>query len=345
VVQAAWRGEEDWQGQGGRASSVWPARRLRTGARLGALNLGGGAHLSVIAITGAGSGIGAATAARLQAAGHRVLGVDIRNAEILADLASADGRALAIAAVLEASHGVLDGLVLCAGVGPQVEPHAKIAAINYFGAVQLLDALRPALERGTAPSAVVVSSVASVQLPWSKNPIGAALEAGDEAQVATILAGAVQRPSNVRLALVDEGLHAFLLVTGGEQQLVGLALERQRGLERGVEAGQHHLLDLLRRQRRHRGDGRAIFSACGITSASGTTSQTRPIACASRADTGRPVSSIFMALNLPTARTSRCVPPMPGMMPMRISGWAKLAPSPATMMSQCIASSAPPPKA
>jgi hypothetical protein len=36
------------------------------------------------------------------------------------------------------------------------------------------------------------------------------------------------------------------------------------------------------------------------------------------------VSSIFMALNLPTARTSRCVPPMPGMMPMRISGCAKL---------------------
>lgn len=156
--------------------------------------------MSVIAITGAGSGIGAATAARLQAAGHRVLGVDIRNAEILADLASADGRALAIAAVLEASHGVLDGLVLCAGVGPQVEPHAKIAAINYFGAVQLLDALRPALERGTAPSAVVVSSVASVQLPWSKNPIGAALEAGDEAQVATILAGAGERAGQLAYA-------------------------------------------------------------------------------------------------------------------------------------------------
>ena len=52
-----------------------------------------------------------------------------------------------------------------------------------------------------------------------------------------------------------------------------------------------------------------------------------------------------MALNLPTARTRRWVPPMPGMMPMRISGWAKLACSPAMMMSQCIASSLPPPKA
>jgi len=60
--------------------------------------------------------------------------------------------------------------------------------------------LRPALERGTAPSAVVVSSVASVQLPWSKNPIGAALEAGDEAQVATILAGAGERAGQLAYA-------------------------------------------------------------------------------------------------------------------------------------------------
>ncbi len=145
--------------------------------------------MSIIAITGSGSGIGAATAARLQAAGHRVLGIDIHNAAIVADLATADGRAQAIAAVLEASGGVLDGLVSCAGVGPQVEPAAKVVAINYFGAVQLLDALRPALERGSAPCAVVVSSVASAQLPWSRNPIGAALEAGDEAKVAAILAG------------------------------------------------------------------------------------------------------------------------------------------------------------
>ena len=38
-------------------------------------------------------------------------------------------------------------------------------------------------------------------------------------------------------------------------------------------------------------------------------------------------------------RTSRWVPPIPGMMPMRISGWLKRAPRPATMMSASIASS------
>lgn len=162
--------------------------------------------MSVIAITGSGSGIGAATAARLQAAGQRVLGIDIRNAEIVADLASADGRAQAIAAVLEAGRGELDGLVLCAGVGPQVEPASKVAAINYFGAVQLLDALRPALERGTSACAVVVSSVASAQLPWSKNPLGAALEAGDEAQVAAILAAAGERAGQLAYAASKNAL-------------------------------------------------------------------------------------------------------------------------------------------
>ena len=89
----------------------------------------------------------------------------------------------------------------------------------------------------------------------------------------------------------------------------------------------------------------AIFNASGSTWSSGTTWLTRPMARASSAPTGLPVSSMRMALNLPTARTSRCVPPMPGMMPMRISGCEKLAPSPARMMSQCMASSAPPPKA
>lgn len=162
--------------------------------------------MSVIAITGSGSGIGAATAARLQAAGHRVLGIDIRHAETLADLATVEGRAQAIAAVLAACHGVLDGLVLCAGVGPQVDPPSKIVAINYFGAVQLLDALRPALEKGAASSAVVVSSVASVQLPWSKNPLATALESGDEAAVAAVLAGAGERAGQLAYAASKNAL-------------------------------------------------------------------------------------------------------------------------------------------
>jgi 3alpha-hydroxysteroid 3-dehydrogenase len=156
--------------------------------------------MSLIAITGAGSGIGAATASALRAAGHRVLGVDIRNAEIEADLSTTDGRAAAVAAVMSRSAGVLDGLVLCAGLGAQVEPPSKILAVNYYGVVDLLDGLREALSRGSAPSAVVVSSVASMQLSFEKNPLGAALEARDEAQLAQVLAGAGDRVGQLAYA-------------------------------------------------------------------------------------------------------------------------------------------------
>ncbi len=43
-------------------------------------------------VTGSASGIGAATAARLQASGHRVVGVDLRDADVIADLATKKGR-------------------------------------------------------------------------------------------------------------------------------------------------------------------------------------------------------------------------------------------------------------
>ena len=52
-----------------------------------------------------------------------------------------------------------------------------------------------------------------------------------------------------------------------------------------------------------------------------------------------------MALDLPTARVSRWVPPMPGMVPSVISGWPNFAVSAAMMMSHIIASSQPPPSA
>ena len=51
-----------------------------------------------------------------------------------------------------------------------------------------------------------------------------------------------------------------------------------------------------------------------------------------------------MASDLPTARVSRCVPPAPGMMPSDVSGWPNRAVSDATIRSQDIASSQPPPR-
>ena len=137
--------------------------------------------MSTVAVSGSASGIGAASRARLARDGRRVIGIDLRDAEVIADLATPDGRAAAIAAVEREAGGVLDGLVVCAGVGPHVADQALIVSLNYFGAQALLAGLRPALQRGTQPAAVAISSNSS-SLPNTDSPLVAACLDGDEAE-------------------------------------------------------------------------------------------------------------------------------------------------------------------
>ena len=131
--------------------------------------------MRVIAVTGSASGIGAALCARLETAGERVIGVDRRDAEVIADLGCGDGRAAAVACAEAACDGRLDGLVACAGVGPQVAPASAIVSIDYFGAQALLAGLRSSL----AVAAVAVCSNSST-LPGADGPLAAACLAGDE---------------------------------------------------------------------------------------------------------------------------------------------------------------------
>lgn len=137
--------------------------------------------MRVTAVTGSASGIGAAVRARLEAVGERVIGVDLRDAEVTADLASPAGRSAAVAAVRAAAGGRLDGLVACAGVGPHVTPATTIVAVNYFGAQAMLAGLRDALAAGARPAAVAVSSN-SAALPGADVALAAACLAGDEAE-------------------------------------------------------------------------------------------------------------------------------------------------------------------
>ena len=137
--------------------------------------------MGVIVVTGAASGIGRATRERLEALDHSVIGVDLRDAEVLADLATPGGRAAAVAAVLQATRGCIDGLVVCAGVGPEFEPWSTIVSLNYFGAQALLVGLREALAQGDEPSAVAISSNSST-LPNSDTPLVDACLAGNETE-------------------------------------------------------------------------------------------------------------------------------------------------------------------
>jgi len=66
--------------------------------------------MRTIAVSGAASGIGAAVRARLEASGERVIGIDLRDAEVVADLGTPGGRAAAVAAALEHAGGGSDAL-------------------------------------------------------------------------------------------------------------------------------------------------------------------------------------------------------------------------------------------
>jgi NAD(P)-dependent dehydrogenase (short-subunit alcohol dehydrogenase family) len=153
------------------------------------------AAMRVIAVSGSASGIGAATRARLAGAGNHVIGIDLRDAEIAADLSTSDGRRAAVDAVRRAAGGRLDGLVVCAGVGPHTEPWSTIVSLNYFGAQTLLADLRDLLAAGTQPAAVAVGSN-SAGMPGMETPIVAACLAGDEAEAR-------------RLALAFDGQRAY----------------------------------------------------------------------------------------------------------------------------------------
>ena len=85
----------------------------------------------------------------------------------------------ALAEVAELAGSRLDGLVVCAGLGPQVQPTEMIAHVNYFGALDVLDGMLPLLAEGEAPAAVVVSSNSASLTPAHEELLGLLLD-GDE---------------------------------------------------------------------------------------------------------------------------------------------------------------------
>lgn len=123
--------------------------------------------MGTYAITGSASGMGRATAQRLRGDGHTVIGVDIKDADIVADLSTPRGRSEAVGAVLEASGNRLDGAVLAAGLGPGAgrDRPRQIAQVNYLGVVEPLSAWRPALAAAERAKVVVVSSNSSTTVP------------------------------------------------------------------------------------------------------------------------------------------------------------------------------------
>lgn len=123
--------------------------------------------MGTYAITGSASGMGRETAHRLRGEGHAVIGVDLKDADVTADLSTPHGRQEAAEAVLAASSGKLDGAVLAAGLGPGPSPDRprQIAQVNYLGVVELLSTWRPALAAAERAKVVAVASNSTTTVP------------------------------------------------------------------------------------------------------------------------------------------------------------------------------------
>lgn len=131
-------------------------------------------------VSGSASGIGRAVAERLTAEGDRVIGIDRRDADVVADLATTEGRARAIAEVLDRTGGAIDRVVAAAGVSGLGTDAARTISVNYFGTVELFDGLRPAMEGRDNPCAVGVVSNSAVFGIQPDDPAVVAMLAGDE---------------------------------------------------------------------------------------------------------------------------------------------------------------------
>ena len=136
-------------------------------------------------MTGGATGIGAALKEQLRERGHTVIVVDIKDADVVADLSTSAGREAACAGVRELAADGLDGFIPCAGLGTHVKPPSLIGAVNYFGAVATVEGLKDlvAKKRGT----VLLVSSNSAPMIEADNAYVQACLAGDEAAALALL--------------------------------------------------------------------------------------------------------------------------------------------------------------
>jgi NAD(P)-dependent dehydrogenase (short-subunit alcohol dehydrogenase family) len=129
-------------------------------------------------VTGSSSGIGKATRELLQSRGDRVIGIDLKDADINCDLGNPVQRAELRSRVMAAAPDGIDAVHAVHAVAGVATSDVSAVKVNYFGAIATLEQLRSALRDSTAPRAVVVTSFAL--LNEVDRDLVAAMHAGDE---------------------------------------------------------------------------------------------------------------------------------------------------------------------
>lgn len=173
--------------------------------------------MATYALTGGATGIGAGIKETLLAEGHEVITVDIKDADIVADLSTAEGRQAAVDGIRERAPDGLDGFIPCAGVGPQVSPPSLVVKINYFGVTATVEGLLDLLEKRNG-SVLFISS--------NSAPMGA-----DEQTVELMLAGD-EAGAGARVDELGEGQNAY----GGSKLAIARWMRRNTAAnaQRGV---------------------------------------------------------------------------------------------------------------
>ena len=113
--------------------------------------------MGVYIVTGGSGGIGGKTVEILRNQGHEVLNVDLKDADICANLATKEGRDYVIDTVHEMFPDGIDGLCCNAGVSGACGNLKLIVSLNYYGAVNLAHGLFDLLKK-KGGSCVVTSS-------------------------------------------------------------------------------------------------------------------------------------------------------------------------------------------
>jgi NAD(P)-dependent dehydrogenase (short-subunit alcohol dehydrogenase family) len=161
-------------------------------------------RVNTYVISGTASGIGASIAARLTTDGHRVIGIDLRGADIEADLSTPHGRADAVRRVRALAPDGIDGLVPCAGIGgfTGVDP-ALLVSVNYFGSIALVEGLHDLLAARSQSSVVLLASNSITCQPGWNADVASACLADDEERARMLAAQteAVQVYPSSKMAL------------------------------------------------------------------------------------------------------------------------------------------------
>ena len=134
--------------------------------------------MKTYAMTGGASGIGSGVKKQLIQNGFKVIDVDVRDSDIIADLSTDEGRKTAISGIRSAIPEGLDGFIPCAGLGAHVENSQKIIKVNFFGVVTIIEGIRDLLEK--KDGSIVIISSNSAPMPNENQELVDAMIEGNE---------------------------------------------------------------------------------------------------------------------------------------------------------------------